>query len=85
MQGYASPLYAQSLAAFPPLWVTVSGSEVLREDTVEFAVRLAREGGTVTVSVRLDLPQVWPGVPPEASATTDTLSEIAEFVGKIAS
>ncbi len=85
MQGYASPLHAQSLAGFPPLWVTVSGSEVLREDSVEFAGRQVREGGTVTLSVRPGLPHVWPVVLPEASATTDTLSEIAEFIGKIAS
>jgi acetyl esterase/lipase len=81
---YASPLHAQSLVGFPPLWVTVSGSEVLRQDTVEFAGRLAREGGTVTMSVRPNLPHVWPVVLPEAAAATDTLAEMARFVGKIA-
>ena len=45
MQGYASPLHMQTLVGFPPLWVTVSGSEVLRDDTVTFATRLACEGG----------------------------------------
>ena len=70
MQGYASPLHMQSLVGFPPLWVTVSGSEVLRDDTVEFAARLAREGGTVAMSVRADLPHVWPVILPEAPATT---------------
>lgn len=84
IQAYASPLHAQSLAGFPPLWVTVSGSEVLRQDTVEFAGRLAREGGTVTMSVRPNLPHVWPVVLPEAAATTDTLAEMAGFVRKIA-
>ncbi|MBB3919711.1 alpha/beta hydrolase fold domain-containing protein [Rhizobium fabae] len=84
MQGYASPLHMQSLVGFPPLWVTVSGSEVLRDDTVEFAARLAREGGTVAMSVRADLPHVWPVILPEAPATTDTISEMAAFIGEIA-
>ncbi|MCV3768860.1 alpha/beta hydrolase [Rhizobium sp. TRM95796] len=84
MQGYASPLHAQSLAGFPPLWVTVSGSEVLREDTVEFAGRLAREGGTVTMSVRPGLPHVWPVVLPDSYVTNDTIAEMADFVRNIA-
>lgn len=84
MQGYASPLHMQSLVGFPPLWVTVSGSEVLRDDTVEFAARLAREGGTVAMSVRADQPHVWPVVLPEAAVTTDTIAEMAAFLGKIA-
>lgn len=83
IQGYASPLHAQSLAGFPPLWVTVSGSEALREDTVEFAGRLAREGGTVTMSVRPDLPHVWPVVLPESDVTTDTITEMADFLSKV--
>jgi len=78
----ASPLHAQSLAGFPPLWVAVSGSEVLREDTVEFAGRLGLEGGTVTMSVRPDLPHVWPVVLPESAVTTDTITEMANFLSK---
>jgi monoterpene epsilon-lactone hydrolase len=84
IQAYASPLHAQSLAGFPPIWVTVSGSEVLRQDTVEFAGRLAREGGTVTMSVRPNLPHVWPVILPASAVTTDTLAEMAAFVCKIA-
>ncbi|WP_431312673.1 alpha/beta hydrolase fold domain-containing protein [Rhizobium indigoferae] len=83
MQGYASPLHMQSLVGFPPLWVTVSGSEVLRDDTVEFAARLAREGGTVAMSVRPDQPHVWPVVLLEAAVTTDTIAEMAAFWARL--
>lgn len=83
MQGYASPLHIQTLVGFPRLWVTVSGSEVLRDDTITFATRLAREGGTVTMSVRPDLPHVWPVILPEAPVTTDTIAEMAAFIAAI--
>lgn len=82
-QEYVSPVFAQSLAGFPPLWVTVSGSEVLRDDTLEFSSRLAREGGTIVMSVRPDLPHVWPVVLPEASVTIDTIKEMTGFVRDI--
>lgn len=36
------------------------------------------------MSVRPNLPHVWPVVLPEAAAATDTLAEMAGFVGKIA-
>lgn len=79
----ASPLHAPSLADFPPVWITVAGGEVLRDDTLAFANRLAREGGTVTLSVRPALPHVWPVMLPAAPETADSIAEIATFTASL--
>jgi len=79
---YASPLRHPSLAAFPPLWVAVSGCEVLRDDTLDFAHRIARMGGSVDLSVYPDLPHVWPILQAHTSETERTIQSMAQFLAR---
>jgi acetyl esterase/lipase len=72
-----SPLFGR-FPAPPPVWLGVSGSEILRDDSTRFAEHLRRAGGRVTVVMPPDLPHVWPifhNVLPEARATLDALAD----------
>lgn len=79
----ASPLRQSSLAGFPPVWVAVGGGEVLRDDTLDFARRLACEGGTVTLSVEPALPHVWPILMPGHEATASAIAGMAAFAARV--
>lgn len=64
----ASPLFADFTGA-PPVWLTVSDSEILLDDSRRMAARLARQDVAVTEIIAHDLPHVWPyfqGLLPEA-------------------
>ncbi|MGB3146634.1 MAG: alpha/beta hydrolase [Paracoccaceae bacterium] len=66
-----SPLFAD-YPGCPPLFFAVSGSEILRDDTLRLARRLAAEGAWVEVDIHPDCPHAWPmfaGRLPEADAT----------------
>lgn len=76
----ASPLLHPLLAGFPPLWVAVSGCEVLRDDTLDFAYRIACTGGRVDLCVYPDLPHVWPILQPHAPETARTVRAMAQFL-----
>lgn len=78
----ASPLLAPSLASLPPLWIGVSSSEVLRDDALEFAGRVARESGRVELSALPNLPHVWPILTPEAAETEQAIADIVRFVSR---
>jgi len=75
----ASPLFADFSGA-PPVWLAVSDTEILLDDTRRMAARLRARGVAVTETVARDLPHVWPyfqGWLPEA---TMTLSELAGWI-----
>ena len=76
----ASPLLHPSLHAFPPLWAAVSGSEVLRDDTLDFVSRVAREGGRAELSVYPALPHVWPILQPGTPDSARTIEAMARFL-----
>lgn len=71
----ASPLFARFPGA-PPVWLTVSDSEILRDDSLRMAEHLRREGTEVTLLLEPDLPHVWPlfhAVLPEGRETLRAL------------
>ncbi|MEN9061689.1 alpha/beta hydrolase [Ponticoccus litoralis] len=73
----ASPLFADFGGA-PPVWLTVSGTEILRDDTLRMAERLRGQGAAVSLTVERDLPHVWPlfhGMLPEGRATLRALAQ----------
>jgi acetyl esterase/lipase len=73
----ASPLFARFPGA-PPVWLTVSDSEILRDDSLRMAAHLRAEGAAVALQVMPDLPHVWPlfhAVLPEGRATLRALAE----------
>ena len=55
----ASPLCA-GFAGAPPVWLAVSGTEILRDDTLRMAAHLRASGVAVTLETHPDLPHVWP-------------------------
>lgn len=72
----ASPLFA-AFPGSPPVWLTVSETEILRDDTLRMAGRLRAEGADVTLTVERDLPHVWPlfyAILPEGRATLRALA-----------
>lgn len=72
----ASPLGAD-FAGAPPIWLTVSDTEILLDDTRRMAARLRRQGVAVTETVTRGLPHVWPffqGWLPEATQTLRALA-----------
>ncbi|MCZ7676324.1 MAG: alpha/beta hydrolase [Roseovarius sp.] len=67
----ASPLFADFTGA-PPVWLAVSDTEILLDDTRRMAANLRDQGVAVTVTQASGLPHVWPffqGWLPEATAT----------------
>lgn len=78
----ASPLFAAFTGA-PPIWLTASDSEILRDDTLRMTARLRALGVNVTVVMEPDLPHVWPifhNILPEARRT---LSDLAKWISSL--
>ena len=76
----ASPVYAD-LSRLPPLLLQVSGSEVLRDDSVRIHEKALAAGTPSVLRIYEGMPHVWQifvGLVPEARAA---LAEIAAFVG----
>lgn len=71
-----SPLFADFPGA-PPVWLTASRSEILRDDSRAMAEVLRRSGAPVTYAEREPLPHVWPilhNILPEARSTLEDLA-----------
>jgi acetyl esterase/lipase len=69
----ASPLCAD-LAGLPPTQLQVSSAELLLDDSLEYAAKLARAGGTVELHAIADVVHVWPlfaAVFPEGQASIE--------------
>ena len=76
----ASPLWGKH-HDFPPVYLTASVSEALRDDSVRLARSIEAAGGKVELSLVEDEIHIWPFFPFLKSAET-SLSEIATFVGR---
>lgn len=73
----ASPLFADFRGA-PPVWITVSDTEILLDDARRMASRLQGQGVLAELHIERDLPHVWPIFQtylPEARATLATLAQ----------
>lgn len=77
-----SPLDADA-GLFPPTWLCASAHEVLRDDALAFTHLLAGAGQRVDLTVRPDLPHVWPILQPDSKETAQTLESIATFTDSI--
>lgn len=72
-----SPLCADFTGA-PPVWLAVSDSEILRDDTLRMADTLRAQGVPVDLTVEQKLPHVWTmfhTLIPEAHRTLDQLAD----------
>ncbi|WP_121063197.1 alpha/beta hydrolase [Chachezhania antarctica] len=72
----ASPLFAD-MAGAPPVWLSVSDTEILRDDTFRLAEKLAEQGREVHLHKAGNLPHAWPifqGRLPEADVAIRDLA-----------
>jgi monoterpene epsilon-lactone hydrolase len=74
----ASPIFAEP-EAFPPTLLVASTSEVLLDDAITFAARLARADVPVRTVFCPGLPHAWPAIDADSAATTRVLMEISAF------
>lgn len=82
---YASPALAPDLAGLPPAFVDVGSMEVLRDEDIEYARRIAAAGGDVEL-------HVWPGAFhgfdfafPQAELSRRALTARREWLSRILS
>ena len=67
-------------ADFPPTLVLTGGAEVLLDEAVAFATRLALGDRRVTLHVAPGMGHVWPLLAPETGEARDAVAAIAGFV-----
>jgi epsilon-lactone hydrolase len=79
----ASPLFAE-LDNFPPTLLFAGGAEVLLEDTLRFAHRLALADVSVECHVAHGMQHVWPTIQPELVESQRAVRDIARFVAGVA-
>lgn len=75
----SSPLFAD-FEGMPPVWLAVSDTEILLDDTRRMATRLEEQGVAVTSVQERNLPHVWPlfrGYLPEGDRT---LRQLADWI-----
>lgn len=76
---YASPVYGD-FSGLPPLMVTVSENECLRDDAHEVVARAKKAGVPVTLLSRPDLLHVWPIFWPVLPEAREDMVEVANFL-----
>lgn len=74
----ASPLYGD-FDGFPPLWIALSDTEVLRDDGLRVADKADRAGVTVQLQVWRDQPHVWPIFHPMIPEAGRSINDLAAF------
>lgn len=78
----ASPIFADFKGA-PLVWLTVSDSEILRDDSRRFAARLREAGVSVTLQEVHDLPHVWPLFQNHLPEARETLASLADWINAL--
>jgi monoterpene epsilon-lactone hydrolase len=67
-------------ADFPPVLVLTGGAEVLLDEALAFAGKLARADIRMTLHVAPGMGHVWPLLAPDSPAADEAVSAMAEFV-----
>jgi len=75
----ASPLFAD-LTGFPPALVLAGGDEVLLDDALRLAARLATAGGSVDLHVAAGMQHVWPIAFPDLPESAAAHGVVAGFI-----
>ncbi|HEV8027713.1 MAG TPA: alpha/beta hydrolase [Stellaceae bacterium] len=78
----ASPLYGD-LRALPPLFVQVSDSEVILDDSTRLAAKATAAGVTVDLKQWHRLPHVWQIFAPRLPEARAALAEAAAFIRRV--
>ncbi|UWQ11539.1 alpha/beta hydrolase [Aliiroseovarius crassostreae] len=75
-----SPLFASFRSPLPPVFLQVSDTEILRDDTVRMAEKLRAAGGRVTVDLWPDPPHVWVFFSRLLPEAKEALRRVAAFI-----
>ena len=75
----ASPLFAAFKGA-PPVWITVSDTEILRDDSRRIVEHLRAAGAEVSFTETHDLPHVWPIFQPILPEAQQTLRALGTWI-----
>jgi epsilon-lactone hydrolase len=75
----ASPIYG-NLAGLPPIQMHVGTSEILLDDTLNYAARVQAAGGQVTAHVWQDMPHVFPSSFNMLEAGEAAMRLMAQFI-----
>lgn len=78
---YASPLHA-NLAGLPPVQLFIGGHEILLDEDLALAAKLAQAGVTVEMHVAATAQHVWPMMFPDLPESQRALRAIARFVSE---
>jgi acetyl esterase/lipase len=70
---YAAPARAESLAGLPPAFIQTNGKDPLRDEGIEYALRLLAEGIPVEL---YNAPGAYHGAPPEDERTAALASQV---------
>jgi monoterpene epsilon-lactone hydrolase len=76
---YVSPVYGD-YSGLPPLMLTVSESEALRDDAYRVAHRARQAGVSVSLHTRWNMPHVWPVFHSMLPEARQDVAEIAAFM-----
>lgn len=76
----ASPLHAQSLEGMPPALIVAGSAEVLLQDSVDFAARLAAQHIGVELTVVPHMQHISPMLFPDLPSTEHGLDLIVRFI-----
>jgi acetyl esterase/lipase len=78
----ASPAFAD-VARFPPVLVFAGGDEVLLDDALQFASRLAKAGVSVELHAVRGMQHVWPTLFPDLPESARALDAMGRFVPSV--
>jgi epsilon-lactone hydrolase len=78
----ASPLYAD-LRGLPPLFVQVSGSEVLLADSTRLVDKVRAAGGSVEFEIWPKMPHVWQILTPFVPEARAALAKTGDFIRRV--
>nr|WP_280322117.1 alpha/beta hydrolase [Sulfitobacter faviae] len=78
----ASPILADFNGA-PPVWLTVSDSEILRDDSRRLAARLREAGVSASLQELHDLPHVWPLFQNHLPEARQSLAALADWINAL--
>ena len=75
----ASPAYGD-FSRVPKVLIFASASEVLLDDSVQFAKKARQSGVLVDLHVVENMPHIWPVIMVDAAETTDARQKIIAFL-----
>lgn len=75
---YAAPARANDLSGLPPAYVLAAGLDCLRDDAVDYAIRLMRSGGTVELHVLPNVPHGFLSLAPATPVSTKTMETVSD-------